>query len=54
MELGDRCEICGKPSQLVYAMVRLPDGRWVPAQVHIMCENNKVAKNRFAGMTRQN
>ena len=50
MELDDRCEICGKPSQLVMAMVRLPNGEWVRAMIHIACENNRMAKRRYAGM----
>ena len=48
MELNDRCEICGQGSQVVVAMVRAPDGRWVRAVIHIACENNKIAKQRFA------
>jgi hypothetical protein len=54
MELGDRCEICGQPSQLIMAMVLLPNGDWVRATVHIACENNRVAKMRMAGMTGMN
>lgn len=54
MELGDRCEICGKSSQLIAAMVRDAQGRWYRALVHISCENNRVAKNRIAGMQGRN
>lgn len=54
MELDDQCEICGRPSQLVHALVRLPDGTWAAVLVHIACENNKVAKNRNAGMAGRN
>lgn len=54
MDLGDRCNICGQPSQLVAAMVRLPDGSWIQIMVHITCENNRVAKNRLAGMAGRN
>lgn len=49
MELDDRCEICGRPSQVVMAMVRLPNGDWVQAMIHIACEQNRIAKNRLAG-----
>lgn len=49
MELDDRCEICGRPSELVTAMIRLPDGNWLQVLVHIACENNRIAKNRVAG-----
>jgi uncharacterized OB-fold protein len=50
MELDDRCEICGQASQLIVAMIRLPNGDWVRALVHIACENNRMAKMRRAGM----
>ena len=49
MELDDRCEICGKGTQLVMAMIRLPNGDWVRAMIHIACENNRMAKMRAAG-----
>lgn len=52
--MEDRCEICGETSRVVEAMIRLPDGRWVRATVHIACENNRMAKMRFAGMAGRN
>jgi uncharacterized OB-fold protein len=54
MDLGDRCERCGQPSQVIAAMVRLPDGSWIRIYVHIACENNVVAKNRLSGMAGRN
>lgn len=53
MELDDRCEICGRPSQLIEAMFF--DGEdWVPVLIHMACENNRRAQMRTAGMAGRN
>jgi hypothetical protein len=52
--MEDRCEICGQTSEVVEALIRLPDGRWVRVMVHIACENNRMAKMRFAGAAGRN
>lgn len=49
MTLDDRCEICGRPSRVVLALVLLADGTWAHALVHVACEENRAAKRRFAG-----
>jgi hypothetical protein len=54
MEFEDHCEICGQPSQVVEAVIRLPNGNWLKVMVHIACENNRMAKMRAAGMQGMN